>query len=144
MLGLIRSCCLQSVRLYGKAFGTILLAVRSFRSQMDCSVSKPSEKEAILARKLLKLEACVRLVKFEVYDEINNTVSYYIGSKPTFNSNTSLTGRATQTFVVADLDMEHIVFLNDTWRIDLPDMMKEGMIYHTLHKANVSNIPSFI
>ena len=59
---------------------------------MDCSVSKPSEKEAILARKLLKLEACVHLVKFKVYDKIDNTVSYYIGSKPTFNSNTSPTG----------------------------------------------------
>ena len=111
---------------------------------MDCSISKPSEKEAILARKLLKLEACVHLVKFKVYDKIDNTVSYYIGSKPTFNSNASPTGRATQTFVVADPDTERVVFLKDTWRIDLPDMMKEGAIYRTLHKANVLNIPSFI
>ena len=97
-----------------------------------------------MARKLLKLEACVRLVKFEVYDEIDDTVSYYIGSKPTFNSNASPTGQATQTFIIADPDMERVIILNDTWRIDLPDMMKEGTIYRTLHKANVSNIPSFI
>jgi hypothetical protein len=111
---------------------------------VDISVSEPLADEATLARQHLKLDSWVPLVKFAVYHEDDEGISYYIGSKPTFKGNASPTGRATRTFIVFDLLTEEVVFLKDTWRIDLPDMAKEGEIYTALHKAKVSHIPPFV
>ena len=98
---------------------------------VDISVSEPLADEATLARQHLKLDSWAPLVKFAVYYEDDEGISYP-------------TGRATRTFIVFDLLTEEVVFLKDTWRIDLPDMAKEGEIYTALHKAKVSHIPPFV
>lgn len=109
----------------------------------DTTVSIPSEAEQELARLHLKCSPKEPLVKFAVHDDKNNKVSYYVGSKPTFKGTTSPTGRATRTFIVYDLQINRVVFLKDTWRIDLPNVVKEGEIYEELQNANVPHIAPF-
>jgi hypothetical protein len=69
-------------------------------------------------------------------------ISYSIGGKPTFKTNASPTGWATHTFLVYDLENKRIVFLKDTCRIDMANVVKEGEIYESLH--NVSHIVPFL
>jgi hypothetical protein len=107
---------------------------------IDLSVSKPSEAEATLARQYLKCSLQASLVKLAVLNDNDGDMSYYIGSKPSFKGNASPTGRATRTFIVFDLQAQRVIFLKDTWRIDLPDVVKEGEIYNILHEAKVSFI----
>jgi hypothetical protein len=111
---------------------------------MDLSVSNPSQAETELARQSLKCGVEHLLVKFAVHNDNNGEISYYIGGKPTFKANASPTGRATCTFLVYDLENKRVVFLKDTWRIDLANVVKEGEIYQSLHKANVSHIAPFV
>jgi hypothetical protein len=45
---------------------------------------------------------------------------------------------------VFDPETRKIVFLKDTWRIDLPERVQEGCIYKELSDAGVPNIAPFI
>jgi hypothetical protein len=107
---------------------------------MDLSVSVPSETEAELARQSLKCAVEQSLAKFAVHHDEDGKISYYIGGRPTFKANASPTGRATRTFLVYDLENKRVVFLKDTWRIDMANVVKEGEIYESLHNAHVSHI----
>ena len=49
-------------------------------------------------------------------------------------------GRATRGFVAYDLQRQRKVFVKDTWRVDLPDIEKEGETYELLARAQVRNI----
>ena len=111
---------------------------------IDCSVSDPSESESADARKVLDLKANVPLVKLAVHDNSTNKTTYYVGPMPTFMRHASPTGRCTRTFVAYDVQTGATVFLKDTWRIDLPDMHKEGDIYERLKQANISRIAPFV
>jgi hypothetical protein len=111
---------------------------------VDESVSEPSSDEIELARRHLRLSIQDRLVKFAVHSDVDNTISYYVGSRPTFKGNSSPTGRATRTFIVLELQTLNVVFFKDTWRIDLPGVQREGMLYARLHKSNVLHIPPFL
>ena len=110
----------------------------------DPTVSAPSDAETQLARTYLAIQSHQRLVKFTVYHGDNCSATYYIGSKPVIKRNASPTGRSTRTFVVLDMQSRSLVFLKDTWRIDLDDIQKEGDTYLDLHKANVSHIPPLV
>jgi hypothetical protein len=83
------------------------------------------------------------LVKFKVHGE-DKSIAYYIGSKLTIKENVSLTGWSTWVFAVYGLDTENVVFLKDTWRIDIDGIDKEGTIYKILHNANVPHIALFM
>ena len=111
---------------------------------MDLSISKPSEAEGKLARQYLKCSLQASLLKFAVYNDKDDKIFYYIGSKPSFKGNASPTGRATRTFIVFDPQTKRVIFLKDTWRIDLPDVVKEGDIYNVLHEAKVPFIAAFL
>ncbi|KAH9162841.1 hypothetical protein EDB89DRAFT_1860451, partial [Lactarius sanguifluus] len=50
-------------------------------------------------------------------------------------------GRATRGFRAYDLSRGVLVFLKDSWRIDLPDIRPEGSVYKTLNGAGVRNVP---
>ena len=111
---------------------------------MDLSISKPSEAEGKLARQYLKCSLQASLLKFAVYNDKDGKISYYIGSKPSCKSNAFPTGRATRTSIVFDPQTKRVIFLKDTWRIDLPDVVKEGDIYNVLHEAKVPFIAPFL
>ena len=68
-------------------------------------------------------------------------VAYYYGSKPKFRANISPTGRSTRVYVVYDPITKRLVLLKDTWRINLPEVEKEGAIYELLHAAKVNHVP---
>jgi hypothetical protein len=111
---------------------------------VDISVSMPSQTEDKLARQHLKCGLKDSLIKFAVHSDEDGETYHFIGSKPTFKGTASPTGRATRTFVVYDLKDKRVVFLKDTWRIDLPGVVKEGEIYDSLHSAKVSHVAPFI
>jgi hypothetical protein len=52
--------------------------------------------------------------------------------------------RATHAAPAFDISQGIRVFLKDSWRIDLPDIQPEGLVYKTLTSAGVRNVPSCI
>lgn len=108
----------------------------------DQSVSCPTPTEAVAARQALNIDDTDPLVKFSI-PGIDNSLLYYVASAPRATLYTP-PGRATRGFPAYDLLFCKPVFLKDSWRVDLPDIWEEGMIYATLAKANVRNIPKCI
>ena len=49
-------------------------------------------------------------------------------------------GQATHGFVGYDLQRHMKVFIKDTWRVDLPDIEKEGNTYVVMAAAQVKNV----
>jgi hypothetical protein len=52
----------------------------------------------------------------------------------------SLIGRATYGYIAYDVENGNLVYLKDFWRVDHPDIQKEGDVYRELHEARVPNI----
>jgi serine/threonine protein kinase len=50
------------------------------------------------------------------------------------------TGHATRPFIAYDILREKCVFLKDSWRININNMLREGDSYAILHKKGVPNI----
>ena len=112
---------------------------------VDDSVSfEPLEpSEVARARKALDPTlADASLLKFRVHE--GDGVKYFIGSTRPRKSCASPTGRATRIFDVFDLESGTVMCLKDTWRINHPGIDKEGDIYRSLQKAEVSYIPDFV
>jgi hypothetical protein len=108
----------------------------------DHSVLLPTPTEAVAARQALNIDDTEPLVKLSI-PGINNSSLYYVTSAPRVILYTP-PGRATRGFEAYDLHFKHLVFLKDSWRIDLQDIWEEGKIYARLAKANVRNIPKCI
>lgn len=53
-------------------------------------------------------------------------------------------GRGTRGYVAVDCATESFAFLKDSWRIDLPDIEKEGDILTLLNAAGVRNVPTVL
>lgn len=104
---------------------------------MDTTVSASSAQEEELAQKYLGLSAGKVLVKVAVPHP--EGLRYYIALAPTAGPYTP-PGRATRGFVAYDIHRKMKVYLKDSWRIDLPDIEQEGVIYQLLHDAHVRNI----
>ncbi|KAF9474199.1 hypothetical protein BDN70DRAFT_842624 [Pholiota conissans] len=107
----------------------------------DNTVMPATEEEAAEAEAELKdyESPSVDFVKFLVRNDLDpDEVYYYIGRRPVFKYNSSMTGRATRTFVVWDPERKRILFLKDTWRI--ANIAKEGDVYVELHNSGVQNV----
>jgi Fungal protein kinase len=52
----------------------------------------------------------------------------------------ALIGRATFGYIAYDVDSGNLVYLKDYWRVDHPDIQKEGDVYRELHEAQIPNI----
>jgi hypothetical protein len=111
---------------------------------VDSTVKRylPVDEVALAAREHLGLKPEELLFQFQVPVKDLET-RYYFGSKPTFNSNASPTGRATRTYIVYDPVSKRCVFLKDTWRVDMPGIEPEGDIYQELHAKGVQYIAPF-
>jgi hypothetical protein len=104
----------------------------------DASVSDPSHAEALAAARALQLTGPVSLVKLSIPDADGDR--YFVVPAPKATLYTP-PGRATRGFKAYDVSKETVVFLKDSWRIDLPDILAEGVIYKILNNANARHIP---
>ena len=52
----------------------------------------------------------------------------------------ALIGRATFGYIAFDVERGELVYLKDFWRVDHPEIQKEGDVYRELHEAEVRNI----
>ncbi|KAL6308518.1 hypothetical protein BKA93DRAFT_702813, partial [Sparassis latifolia] len=68
---------------------------------------------------------------------------YFLVGKPHFQAS-GMTGRATRGYIAYDCQGEKFVFLKDVWRVDLPDIEKEGYIVQSLNDAEVANVPTMV
>jgi len=105
---------------------------------VDPTVTVPTD-EICLTRKCLNLKDDVTLVKMTV--PANGSVRSYIAPAPKAQPYTP-PGRATRGFVAYDLQRRRKVFVKDTWRVDLPDIEREGKTYELMARAQVRNIAS--
>jgi hypothetical protein len=104
----------------------------------DESVSDPSPAEEGAAREALKLDRTIPLAKLSIPDAGGDR--YFVTSAPEATLYTP-PGRATRGFRAYDVLQRTVVFLKDSWRIDLPEIQAEGQIYKTLRDAEVQHIP---
>jgi hypothetical protein len=105
----------------------------------DETVSVPSRFEKRTARKALGLDAATPLVKLSVPGP-DESLRYFVVPTPETTPYTP-PGRATRGFGAYDISRSKVVFLKDTWRIDLDGITPEGEVYAKLNAASVRNIP---
>src|ERR1700678_3861988 len=96
----------------------------------DSSASAPTPAEELMARKFLELDMTVPLVKLLIPNS-DGSLLYFITSTPKIILYTP-PGCATRGFRAYDVSRGMVVFLKDSWRIDLPDIQAEGKVYKTL------------
>lgn len=110
---------------------------------VDTSVCVPTTKERIDARKALDWgDHDMPLFKLAI--PITKRKSHFFIVRSPIATPYTPPGRATRGFEAYDISGKTAVFLKDSWRIDLPDITAEGLVYGTLQQASVSNIPRCI
>jgi hypothetical protein len=105
----------------------------------DQSVSHPTLTEATKARQALVLDDNAPLVKLAIPDTAGSPL-YYIAAAPRVTPYTP-PGRATRGFQAYDVLGAKLVYMKDSWRVDMPDILPEGEVYKMLEDKNVRNIP---
>ncbi|KAN0120535.1 hypothetical protein V8E52_004362 [Russula decolorans] len=105
---------------------------------IDESVSDPSLTEKVAAREALQLDETVPLVKLSVPNA--DGVRFFVTSAPEATLYTP-PGRATRGFKAYDILQQTMVYLKDSWRIDLPDIQAEGQVYVILRDAGTQHVP---
>lgn len=112
----------------------------------DTTVWTPSAEEIAVARKafskckVVKISPEEPLHKVFVYDEKTKQRHPYIVSSPRCYSR-SLTGSAPSGYIGSDLSSpDTLVYLKDSWRINMPGIPSEGSVYTLLHLKKVPHI----
>ncbi|KAK7030407.1 hypothetical protein VNI00_014151 [Paramarasmius palmivorus] len=110
----------------------------------DPSVILPEAADATHVNNLrlkLKLKPERRVWKFQIHNELTNQLVVLFGTAVKENQLWATPfGRCSRGYLAMTLD-GRLVYLKDTWRIDLPAMTKEGDIYAHLHANDIPNIP---
>ncbi|KAI0310403.1 hypothetical protein OF83DRAFT_1178581 [Amylostereum chailletii] len=115
---------------------------------LDPTVSFPTPEEAIRAQAVFErsvVDACPDnlLCKFAVTDEVTGETRHLVAGRPQA-SGRSLAGRATSGYVAVDLQDDSLVWLKDSWRLDIKTAFKEADIYRRLSDANVPHVSSML
>ena len=105
----------------------------------DQSVSAVMPTEADEARQALKLDNGVPLLKLAV--PVTEQLCHYFITHPPRAALYPPPGRATRGFRAYDISEQKVVFLKDSWRIDLKDIHMEGSIYEVLRRHEVPHVP---
>jgi len=105
----------------------------------DDTVSCPTSSEACAARKALGLGKKDPLVKLSIHGADGKPL-YFVTSTPEAPVYAP-PGCTTCGFKAYDLSHSRMVFLKDSWRIDVEGIQLEGEVYETLHKAEVPHVP---
>lgn len=106
----------------------------------DISASAPTPVEGLMARKSLNLDMTVPLIKLSI-PNADGPLRYFLTSAPEVSLLYTPPGRATRGFTAYDVSRGIVVFLKDSWRIDLPDIQAEGKVYKMLKDAKVRHVP---
>jgi hypothetical protein len=109
---------------------------------VDASVSIPKAKEQREARNALKWDDNIPLFKLSV-PFAPGSLRYFIVCSPITTAYTP-PGCATRGFEAYDQSQKTAVYLKDSWKLNLSDITAEGLVYETLKKASVPNIPHCI
>ena len=115
------------------------LAAPAVMCGKDETISTPDRYESRTARKALKLRANIPIVRLSVPGP-NDTLSYFDVAAPQPAAYT-LPGRATCAFSAYNPSSDQVVFLKDSWRINLPMFTPEGEVYAKLNATSVCNVP---
>ena len=105
---------------------------------VDESTSDPSLTEKLAAREALALDETVPLVKLSVPDA--DGIRFFVTATPEATLYTP-PGHATRGFEAYDVLQQTVVYLKDSWRIDLPDIQAEGQVYAVLSEAGAQHVP---
>jgi hypothetical protein len=124
--------------LLAKFFRRYSAALPEMRGK-DRSASAPNPAEGLMARKALELDIAVPLIKLSI-PNADGSLLYFVTSTPEATLYTP-PGRATRGFRAYDVLQGMVVFLKDSWRIDLPDIEAEGRVYKMLRDAAVRHVP---
>jgi hypothetical protein len=110
----------------------------------DDTVHKASpdqtEKACLADDRFKGLELLVVRVPQKVMSTNGLCTGYYVIKPPVARPHTPF-GRATRTSIAYDIERHCIVFFKDSWRVNVPGMLKEGDVYVKLSGAKVPNIP---
>jgi hypothetical protein len=108
----------------------------------DASVTTPISDEVTAAREALQItDKDTTFVKLMIPQD-EEPDAFYIAELPPFSWRSPI-GRGTRGFAAYDLTNDKVVWIKDYWRINAPDIEKEGDIYADLHHHNVPHIPRF-
>ncbi len=105
----------------------------------DETASVPSRYEKRVARKACGWDAATPMVKLSVPGP-DKSLHYFVVSAPETTPYTP-PGRATRGFGAYDISRDKVVFLKDSWRIDLDGITPEGEVYAKLNAVSARNIP---
>lgn len=108
---------------------------------VDTSVSPPSLEVDVDARRGLQLDDKAELLNLAV-PHLTGTRNFVVQSP----SATAYTppGRATRGSRAWDVEEKKLVYLKDSWRVDLPEFESEGLTYQKLEENNVPNVAKCI
>ncbi|EPQ50652.1 hypothetical protein GLOTRDRAFT_66780, partial [Gloeophyllum trabeum ATCC 11539] len=68
---------------------------------------------------------------------------YFLVGRPHF-AVPGMTGRATRGYVALDEESNQLVYLKDCWRVDLPDMTREGDVIQLMNNEGVKYVPTLV
>ncbi|EPQ50689.1 hypothetical protein GLOTRDRAFT_13566, partial [Gloeophyllum trabeum ATCC 11539] len=68
---------------------------------------------------------------------------YFLVGRPHFTA-PGMTGRATRGYVALDEENNELVYLKDCWRVDLPDMTREGDVIQLMNNEGVQCVPTLV
>ncbi|EPQ50704.1 hypothetical protein GLOTRDRAFT_66831, partial [Gloeophyllum trabeum ATCC 11539] len=68
---------------------------------------------------------------------------YFLVGRPHFTA-PGMTGRATRGYVALDEESNELVYLKDCWRVDLPDMTREGDVIQLMNNEGVQCVPTLV
>jgi Fungal protein kinase len=106
----------------------------------DTSVTTPNSDEVAAARDALQItDKDPTFVKVMVPQD-KEPDAFYIAKSPSFCWQSPM-GRGTRGFAAYDFTNDKVVWIKDYWRINAPEIEKEGDIYADLHRHNVPHIP---
>ncbi|TFY66858.1 hypothetical protein EVG20_g4238 [Dentipellis fragilis] len=106
----------------------------------DTSVVQATPEEVEMAKAFFPDEPTLH--KIRIMDDRDHTDRYFLVARPT-EYNISVCGRATRGFKAFDMEKKDMMWLKDSWRIDVTAIPKEYEIYKKLHEHKVSNIPDW-
>jgi hypothetical protein len=105
---------------------------------VDETVTKPTPAQERQARDVLDIDRSIPLFKVLVPHEGGQYE--FIVRAPDARPYTP-PGRATRGFKAYDIAQRRVVFLKDSWRVNLPDILPEGKVYKILNNAKVKHVP---
>ncbi|TFY79824.1 hypothetical protein EWM64_g4186 [Hericium alpestre] len=106
----------------------------------DLTVSNALPEEIELAKNILPRGNMHKIV---IHDNEDDQDHHLLISSAT-DWTLAATGRTTRGWKAFDMSTEKLVWLKDSWRIDMAEMEQEVAIYRDLNKLGINNVPTML